>query len=247
MKKIYVIVVLLVLIFSFSACTKKEKIATKEQIAEFIDIYNSAIDGESFSYKFEYKFNEKWVTKNRKYVSNLKMNGIVTYNDEELWPNISYKYDGVYNKKTITPTSIGKNVKKEKIKESVVRIDTGNAADVEFYINSIVKIKDENGKSLNKIKTSNSDYMELSVVTLDSITYDITNLDNYFFVDGNKYKIVINESYFIKEYMVVLDGDKIKSIEYTMEERYYTKHLKIKFIDYQEIERPKNASDYENE
>lgn len=249
MKKILSIVVLILLISSLSGCMGVKTFATDREIEEFIEKLEENFTENDYSYKFTTTSNYKEKNKKGTEIFKQTVKGVVTVDYFDGYYSKSYDISGTIKEKTVTPTLKGKEVEKSNVKESIIYLSAAHRSKDEgiYYIDSKVTNKDEDGKTKKNIKTTDRYVKNLSVVDVESLISDMVRENNYFYVKGNKYKVVVNGSNYVKEYVVVFDGDDIKSIKYTYESHYSKTVTKIKFVDYTDIEKPKNASDYESD
>ena len=249
MKRILSILVLILLISSLSGCKGAKTLATDNEIENLFEMLEEYFNENDYSYKFTTTHSYKEKTKEGSEIIKQTTKGVVTYDYEDGFYSKSYEASGKITEKSVKPTLKGKEKEKTTINESVVYLSAAhrNKAESICYIDRDLTYKNAEGKTTSNIKTTLSSSTRLSIVSVTSFIDDICRESNYFYVKGNQYKVVVSGSDYIKEYIVVFDGNDIKSITYIYESHYAKTTTKVKFVDYQKIEKPKNASDYETE
>ncbi|MBQ9709842.1 MAG: hypothetical protein IJV67_04410 [Clostridia bacterium] len=251
MKRVICIILVAISLFAFSACgykVQQKTYATDEQITAFFE-GRDEFDDQSFKFKFTMTKTEK--TRTSTVEDKITAKGFFNNKGEDAY---ELEYSGKVKTVTKEWTADGKEKTTLKMSEKGVFFDNGNGDSYGFFD---VKIKEKgpNVKSNLKKKTVEEDqeillYIQLVYVEIAFAFMGAEYGGDYTFIEGDKIRFVeefannFGDGSYYTEFVIVYDGNKLKSARYLIEYTNSKQEIVLTFGDQKEVELPKNKEEY---
>lgn len=260
MKKTINLLLVFICVFALASCSMFQKgdVATKKELLDFLkdkglyEVTDYESDYEVAEGVYEYEFTFKSYGENKEQQDCLSkkidVKGRAVLDIQENKSSFEYYLKGKHTVVQKEATLFGKLSNKSTIKEETYMMLNGENQKT-YYIDQETKTKSTYGSSKTgkKIKTS-SNKSELSayVPDFEDILSGLISDDAYIFLDDKKCTIISSDSSEKITVEMWFDGDGITKLKATLEHYNEKDVVVLKFKDVDSIEKPKDASDYED-
>lgn len=239
----------LILFDPFSGVKVKGEILEEEDIEDLLEDLESFFED---SYSFEFKYTREELERDEDESSEYKSTskGLVSieYYDKEETSTTSYDVSTKITSKTVESSMNGKKVYKSICDQDVVKIArdiTREKSEDEYFVSSKESHKQNKSKTTTSYKTQES-YHEAYIPSLESLLISyLSNSSALVYQNDDKYTIIVSTSESFTEVKFTFDGKEITKFSMEIENADGKRKLTIKVVDFEEIEEPKKASEYQ--
>ncbi len=254
MKRLILLFITITTLFTLTSCgydVQTKKRATKDELLAFLENKIVPLEETSSSFTYEYESNYKSVSSTSKKTEQIKYEVYGTI-DEEFTGEFYYK--GTSKSKTISSTLDGKEKTKVNIKEKgSVFLKAESKNDLYVSVKSKIKIPYGNIKQktiLTMLDTDTNLYRRVvsqlgTFKTLVDSIASYSNFDAFFYyIDGDKLKVVSSTYSEHVEIVYVFEGNKLVKYLYTSVSSEGNVKAELIFKKVKNVKVPTNLDDY---